>query len=250
MNIVFMGKDKPHVIKGLDYLIKKNVTILTVVAKKSNDPNSLFTYAKKRGLTVSSPESIYKYIANLHKPVDLAISYLFWKKIKPDLLNSKLGCINFHPAPLPEFRGVGGYNMAIYEEVRTWGVSAHFVDNSFDTGDIIKVNRFTIVPENETAFSLEKKTQKKLYELYIEVIDTILINKKLPRYPQSKGRYITMKEFNTMRAISQKDTTDIIDKKIRAFWFPPYPGAYIEIKNKKYTLINEYILQDLNKHAK
>jgi len=38
---------------------------------------------------------------------------------------------------------------------------------------------------------------------------------------------------------------DDIDLKIRAFWFPPYNGAYIEVKGNKYTLINNFILRQL-----
>ena len=40
----------------------------------------------------------------------------------------RIGCLNFHPAPLPDLRGVGGYNVAILEGMREWGVSCHFVD--------------------------------------------------------------------------------------------------------------------------
>ena len=38
---------------------------------------------------------------------------------------------------------------------------------------------------------------------------------------------------------------DDIDLKIRAFWFPPYNGAYLEVNGRKYTLINEFILEQL-----
>ena len=35
---------------------------------------------------------------------------------------------------------------------------------------------------------------------------------------------------------------DNIEKKIRAFWFPPYDGAYVKINGQKYTLINRQLL--------
>ena len=34
-------------------------------------------------------------------------------------------------------------------------------------------------------------------------------------------------------------------KKIRAFWFPPYDGAYVEINGQKYTLINRQLLEEI-----
>ena len=39
--------------------------------------------------------------------------------------------------------------------------------------------------------------------------------------------------------------TDDIPLKCRAFWFPPYMGANVEINGKKYTLVDEYILSQL-----
>ena len=38
---------------------------------------------------------------------------------------------------------------------------------------------------------------------------------------------------------------DNIEKKIRAFWFPPYDGAYVEINGQKYTLINRQLLEEI-----
>jgi methionyl-tRNA formyltransferase len=38
---------------------------------------------------------------------------------------------------------------------------------------------------------------------------------------------------------------DDINLKIRAFWFPPYDGAYINVKGTRYTLINDFILNQL-----
>ena len=61
--------------------------------------------------------------------VDLVVSFLFWNRIREPLISlGRIGCLNFHPAPLPDFRGVGGYNVAILEGLREWGVSCHFVD--------------------------------------------------------------------------------------------------------------------------
>ena len=48
--------------------------------------------------------------------VDLVVSFLFWNRIREPLISlGRVGCLNLHPAPLPDFRGVGGYNVAILE---------------------------------------------------------------------------------------------------------------------------------------
>ena len=77
--------------------------------------------------------------------VDVVISFLFWRLIREPLISlGRVGCLNFHPAPLPDFRGLGGYNVAMLDGLREWGVSCHFVDEGFDTGDIVEVERFPI----------------------------------------------------------------------------------------------------------
>ena len=57
------------------------------------------------------------------------------------------------------------------------------------------------------------------------------------------GRYISRAQMEEMKEI--KDDDDI-DTKIRAFWFPPYLGAYMSKNGKKYTLINDKILNGLS----
>lgn len=172
------------------------------------------------------------------------ISYLYWRRIQRPLIQlPKIGCVNFHPAPLPEFRGLGGYNFAIFEGVRSWGASAHFVAETFDTGDVIEVQRFAIEPQSETAFSLEQKTMQAMLQLFKNVIQLALSGRPLPRTPQAAGRYISKKDFQALRRINPGDTIEQIEKKIRAFWYPPQHGAFIEIAGKEFTLVSEELLR-------
>lgn len=250
MRVIYMGKNKPSAVSGLTYLIKRGIEVVLVVAPPPSEPGlggeNLSKTARSFGIPTSTDDELYQDIDTL-KHIDLVISFLFWKKIKKPLINlAKIGCINFHPAPLPDFRGLGGYNVAIYENLPFWGVSAHFVNESFDTGDIIKVKRFAINPQQETAFSLEQKSQRFLINLFKEVIDMIRDAKPLGRTLQGKGRYIRKQDFESMRNINPKDSLEKIERKIRAFWYPPYPGASIKINGGIFTLINERILKEIS----
>ena len=184
--------------------------------------------------------------------VDLVISYGFAKLIKDTLINnSKIGCINFHPAPLPAWKGMGGvFNFAIYEQVTEWGVTCHFVDKTFDTGDIIKLNSFNIDTENETVHSLTKKSHEQLLRLFREVAELIVNcqheGTSLPRKKQVGGRYISRQDFNNLRKIKKEDSSETIDRKIKAFFHPPHHGAFIEIDNKEYSLLNSELLKKIN----
>lgn len=246
-----MGK-KQIACKALEYLLEKGANIIQVVTKPTSD---LERMAQKYNISLSSDTELYKQINKSKKDknsslndLDLVVSYLFWKKIKKPLIElPKLGCINFHPAPLPEFGGFAPYSFGICEESPYWGVSAHFVNESFDAGDIIKVNKFDINPEKETAFSLEQKSQEYLFGLFKEVIDKVYSGEKLPRIPNKGMRYNSKEDFEKLRKIQAGDNAEAIEKKIRAFWYPPYDGASIELQGKEFTLVNGDLLSKIGK---
>jgi len=260
MRVIYMGKS-PSSVDGLKYLIEKNIKVVVVVALAENQPvfwqEKLSTAARRYGLPIATDNELYDTLGKEKKSdprckyslenIDLVISLGFWKRIKKPLIElPRIGCINFHPAPLPDFRGMGGtYNFAIYEGLPYWGVSAHFVDESFDTGDLIKVLKFNIDPEKETAFSLRQKSHEFLIRLFKEVIDLVCETDTLPRIPQGEGRYVSKQDFEKLRKINPFDTLEEINRKIRALWCPPFGGAFIKIRGEEFTLVNERILKEI-----
>ena len=248
MKVIFLGKN-PTIgnckgIKALQYLLDNNIEVVRVVAVDDN----IKKYCFHHNLVIKEVSEIYEEINSGElKNIDLVISYGFPKLIKNPLISiGKIGCINFHPAPLPEWRGMGGvFNIALYEEIKNWGVTCHFIDSTFDTGDIIKINQFPIDPHNNTLFTLIELCQSEVLKLFKEVIDAILEGKEIPRFPQQNGRYISKKYFDEIRNINLDDSIENIDKKISSFWYPPYHGASIKIKEKEYSLVNSEILKKI-----
>lgn len=236
MRVILLGQEH---IEGLKYLIVKGLDDVVAVVASAGP---LADIALQYGIPTMTDTELY---LNMPEDIDLVISYGFPKRVQKSLIElPKIGCINFHPAPLPEFRGMGGvYNFAIYENVKSWGVTAHFVDESFDTGDIIKVVRFPI--GQETVSSLKQKSHKALVKLLMEVTNIARETNSLPRKPQGKGRYVSKQDFERLRRVEPTDTLDEIDRKIRAFWCPPHNGAYVELHGKEFTLVNERLLQEL-----
>lgn len=98
---------------------------------------------------------------------DLIIKENILKKARKDV-------INFHPAP-PRYRGLGGYNYAVYNEDDSFGVTCHHMVKSVDYGKIIKVLDFPIL-EYETASNLRVRSGAfcliLLYEIVIKYIST------------------------------------------------------------------------------
>ena len=261
LRVILMGKDKPLVRKGLDYLLQHGYRVVAVVGPETGVATGrrLVDIAVRRGIPTITDKALYDVLEGRTGPetlsfsldkIDLVISLLFWKRIRRPIIQlPKIACINFHPAPLPEFRGVGGYNVAILENLKYWGAAAHFVDESFDTGELIDVRRFDIDASRETAFTLEQATQSVLFELFKDTMEAIRRDRTITGKPQGEGRYFSKKDFEQLRRIQPDDTPEIIARKVRAFWYPPNGGASILINGSEYTVIDESILARIVKRS-
>ena len=238
-----MAKCKRSAARALDWIVGEGAEVVAVVASKpdefTRDEQRVDLAAKRHGLTLVSDDDLYR---EPPADVDVVISFLFWRRIREPLLSlGRAGCLNFHPAPLPDVRGVGGYNVAVLEGMKEWGVSCHFMDAEFDTGDLVEVERFPIDAGAETAFSLDLRSQERLYELFKRVMRRALAGEELPRTPQGPGRYVGREEFESLRRVRPGDD---IGRKLRAFWYPPYPGAVIEVDGREVTLVDERLLAE------
>ena len=105
-------------------------------------------------------------------------------------------------------------------------MSCHFVDGTIDTGDLVEVERFPIDPDQETALSLDVLSQERLLALFQRVMSRALAGEELPREPQGEGRYVSREELEELRVVHPGDD---LERKLRAFWYPPWPGAVIEV---------------------
>lgn len=64
--------------------------------------------------------------------------------------------VNFHPSPLPEGRGPYPLFQAILDRASEWGMSAHVIDPTFDTGAIVAQRRFPLAPDENHDLLLAK----------------------------------------------------------------------------------------------
>jgi methionyl-tRNA formyltransferase len=249
-----MGKHKRSVVGGLEHLLSTGWDVVAVVAAPPDDraaPDQRLDLAAERaGLPLVGDDDLY---ASIDGPgpldlddVDVVLSFLFWKRLRKPLIDlGRIGCLNFHPAPLPDMRGIGGYNVAILEDWREWGVSAHFVDEEFDTGDLVCVERFPIDRARETALSLDVRSQERLLDVFRGTVDQIAAGEPLPRTPQGEGRYVTREEFESLRVVRPGDAAELTARRIRAFWYPPHDGATVEVDGRTLTLVDRGLLAEL-----
>ena len=244
--LLFMGR-KPYGAEALEWCINNDWDVVAVVTDNHQETSPTANMARKYGLSLLNYDSLLEQINSKVLDFDLAVSYVYWRILKKPLIQSpKLGILNFHPAPLPELRGTGGFNLAILENHDEFGVTVHYMDEGIDTGPIIEVDRFEINAKNETAQSLERKSHKRMVQLFKKTLKRVKKEGILSSEKMSGGRHLSRNEMESLKKIQPGDD---IDAKIRAFWFPPYDGAYVEIEGKNYTLVNRAILENIEGDA-
>lgn len=244
INVLFMGR-KPVAAKALSWLCERgDVNVVGVITDSHLAVSPTRELANRLGIPILSRDEAETLVAARKMQLDLAFSVLYWQKIRAPLLQAcPRGVINFHPAPLPEYKGTAGYNLAILEGLAHWAVTAHYVNEEIDAGELIEVHRFPVDVDRETAQTLERKSRPILLAQFQRIAtQAIESTSLLPTTANVGGRYVSRPEMEAMKEMRPGDD---VARKIRAFWFPPYDGAYVMIDGVRCTLVSPQILHSL-----
>ena len=95
---------------------------------------------------------------------------------------ARRGAINVHGALLPRHRGLFPYFWMLADGATEAGVTVHWMDENFDTGDVILQQRYPIA-DDETVFSLSMKGARVGAELAPRAI-TMIADGSAPATPQ------------------------------------------------------------------
>jgi len=244
LTAVLLGKDSANARLALDHLLTAGVQVTGVVGPASQGAaGSLLAHAAAQSVPGTTLAALGERAPG---SVDLVVSYLYRRRIPPSVIAvAGTACLNFHPAPLPELRGLGGFNVAILEGHAEFGVTAHHVAPAIDEGELVEVRRFPIDAATETAASLAAKTRPRLLALFRDVVDALVRGEDLPRTPQGGGRYVSRADFERMRTIGPDDPPELVERKARAFWYPPFEGAVVRHGESEYTIVTPEILRTL-----
>lgn len=105
--------------------------------------------------------------------------------------------INFHPGPLPQYRGP----MPIFEVLKNQesqtAISAHLMNNSFDQGNVI-FNDIVHIENGDTYGKLAVKLSDRMADVVLNMANMIQFASKIPNQPQeeSKAYYFEKPNFS------------------------------------------------------
>ena len=245
---IFLGS-KPGGVVALERLIERGWEVKAVILPKNIDL-SWIKMPSLEAVCIRNLIPIYKDQSDIFDiEVDFVISYLSRNLVKKPLRHlAKIASVNFHPGPLPKYAGYAFYNLAILEESEFYGCTCHHMDDGFDTGDLIKVRSFPIDSNNETAYSLERKTQLEMLRLFDDFLDIAECSAAIPSKPQDPEahRYLSRLQFDKLKVIKPGAEYAEVQKIARAFWYPPYLGAhYIDSKEGKVQIVPDIVMRNL-----
>lgn len=240
MRIAFLGNHTVGVVV-LETLLKE-ADVVGVVAHP-RDPEdgsryrSVYQFAIKHGFPVirakGKDDNIEPFIRK-NKPDLLWITD--YRYLIPENIFSLApsGTINLHPSLLPKYRGRAPINWAILNGETSLGLTAHFVDDGMDTGDIIYQERYFLSQEQDVADSLEI-----LYPLYRLLTRKVLKAFKLgdvPRRPQNNLKSTVFPRRTPSDGLIDFSKPAVsVWNLIRAVSHP-YPGAFAYLNDKKIFL--------------
>ena len=218
--ILFVGiPDMAYI--GLDGLLMSGVNIVGVLGpKKDHNMYEAFRdYVLSRKLNfieydeLDEPQLLQK-IRDLN--VDAAVVCSFNYKVPKALMEAtKDGFINVHPSMLPKYRGGNPYSRVIMNGETETGVTIHFMDEKFDTGDII-VQRPYHIHSKATMGTLFNELNVLGIELLLQVLQAYETN-ELPRIKQPQGDFISGKGLSERDIfINYNKTAEEIERFIRA----------------------------------
>ena len=208
--ILFFGMPDMAIV-CLSKLVLEGFNIVGVVPPhKSEDTYSLMcNITKSMKLPLFEYENKLDELDFLHKirqaNADIAIVCSYNKKFPPELLKCvKGGFVNCHPSLLPEYRGANPYSNVIINDEKETGITLHFMDENFDTGNIAAQKKVSI-DKNETMGTLFNRMNYLCADFICEFLKQYEQNPDIAAMPQPQG------EFKKAYAIDSKNMKNFID---------------------------------------
>ncbi len=140
-------------------------------------PSPVKVFAEEHGLPVFQPETLKggvfaDELARLDPELILVAAY---GKILPAyvLEYPKHGCINAHGSLLPLYRGASPIQRAIMDGHTRTGITAMYMADGIDTGDMLLKGECDILPEDDFG-TLHDKLADIAGKLFCQVIDKVL----------------------------------------------------------------------------
>jgi methionyl-tRNA formyltransferase len=245
LRILFMGTPQFAGV-SLEHLMDGGENLLGVVTQPDRPrgrgmdllPSEVKRVALKHQLPVWQPERVaapdFIDLFNSLAP-DLVVVVAFGQKIPPEILfGPKHGCINVHGSLLPKYRGAAPIQWSILNGDLETGVTTMYMDEGWDTGDIIYQEPTAIGPD-ENFGSLYARLAEIGGKLLLKTVHDIAAG-TAPRLQQDHSRATVAPKIKpAQQLIHWSDGAAAIHNLVRTL--APLPGAETNLNNERLKII-------------
>jgi methionyl-tRNA formyltransferase len=165
---------------------------------------------------------------------DYLINFLSPKLVPVWLLaKSRIAAINFHPGS-NEYPGIGSASLSIYDQRDIFGVTAHLMTTTIDSGKII-AQRFFPQDINVSCEELFAKALKECCDLLIDVLRLIIKNQPFLEVAKWTRKPMTRKEFDSWLLIESLPPSSEVNRKVKASQHSSFAGPYVKFGTHVFT---------------
>ncbi len=166
---------------------------------------------------------------------DLLVSWFFPKRIPARILDvAPLGAVGVHPSLLPRHRGPDPYFWTIESGDTQTGVTAHRLDERYDTGPIL-AQRLVDVDPSWNAWTLARRLDRPSLALLREIVGAFAEGRPPRETPQlEEDATLAPEPDDELLALSWQDDASRVVRRVRAA--SPWPGAFTHIGDRCVTL--------------
>ena len=116
-------------------------------------PTAVKAIALENNIPVHTPKTLrdeaFADLLSQYNP-DIIVVVAYGKILPKNVIDyPRLGCVNLHVSLLPKYRGAAPMQRAIMEGESETGVTVMYMAEGLDTGDIISVEKFPILPTDD-----------------------------------------------------------------------------------------------------
>ncbi len=174
---------------------------------------------------------------------DVIVVVAYGQILPRDVLEiPRLACLNLHASLLPRWRGAAPIQAAIAAGDCETGITAMYMDEGLDTGDILLQRSVEILP-NDTGGSLHDRLAQIAPEALLESL-RLVAAEDAPRIPQDNARATYAPKLKREHGlIDWSESAEAIERKIRAY--NPWPGAFMKVDRQNLKVFSASVV-DLN----
>src|SRR5438132_9313190 len=171
---------------------------------------------------------------------DMIVVMAYGQILPRDVLEiPKVACLNLHASLLPRWRGAAPIQAAIAAGDSQTGITAMYMDEGLDTGDIL-LERTIDIRRDESGRSLHDRLAEMAPDALLDSLG-LLGTGSAPRIQQdnSLATYAQKLKREDGR-IDWAEPAEVIERKIRAF--NPWPGAFMTIDGRNLKILSASVV--------